>query len=130
MCLNSVHLFAILRNTFQFLSPKLAVQMVRCGVGQPFSWHWSGRTQMANIKSQKKRVGTNELRRVRNMSVRSKMRTLVKNALTAIEEKDAEKIKTAVPEALSAIDRAASKGVIHGNSAARKKSMIQSRVTG
>ncbi|MBI2434770.1 MAG: 30S ribosomal protein S20 [Candidatus Hydrogenedentes bacterium] len=85
---------------------------------------------MANIKSQKKRVGTNELRRVRNMSVRSKMRTLVKNALTAIEEKDAEKIKTAVPEALSAIDRAASKGVIHGNSAARKKSMIQSRVTG
>lgn len=83
---------------------------------------------MANIKSQKKRVLTNEKRRVRNVAVRSKMRTVIKNALTALDAKDAEQIKTAVPEALSVIDRAVTKGVIHRNSAARKKSMIQSRI--
>ena len=82
---------------------------------------------MANIKSQKKRNLTNEKARQRNISVRSKMKTVMKKALTAIESKDAEAIKTAVPEALSVIDRAASKGVIHSNSAARKKSQLQSR---
>ncbi|MBX3177505.1 MAG: 30S ribosomal protein S20 [Candidatus Hydrogenedentes bacterium] len=83
---------------------------------------------MANIKSQKKRILTNEKARQRNMAVRSRMRTMIKGALTAIESQDAEKIKAAVPAALSAIDRAAAKGVIHRNSAARKKSSIQHRV--
>jgi len=83
---------------------------------------------MANIKSQKKRNLTNEKARQRNMAVRSRMRTLIKGALTAIETKDGEKIKVAVPAALSAIDRAASKGVIHRNSAARKKSSIEHRI--
>lgn len=80
---------------------------------------------MANIKSQKKRNLTNEKARQRNVAVRSKMKTVMKKALTAIEAKDAEAIKAAVPEALSVIDRAASKGVIHANSAARKKAQIQ-----
>lgn len=84
---------------------------------------------MANIKSQKKRILTNEKSRQRNMAVRSRMKTMIKGALTAIETKDAEQIKVAVPAALSAIDRAASKGVIHRNSAARKKSSIQHRLT-
>jgi len=83
---------------------------------------------MANIKSQKKRILTNERRRVRNMAVRSRMRTMIKNAMAAVESKDQEKIKAIVPQALSVIDRAASKGVIHRNAAARKKSMIQSRL--
>jgi len=83
---------------------------------------------MANIKSQKKRILTNELARQRNMAVRSKMKTMVKQAMTAIEAKDAEQLKTSVGEALSAIDRAASKGVIHRNAAARKKSTIQTLV--
>ena len=83
---------------------------------------------MANIKSQKKRILTNEKRRVRNMAVRSRMRTMIKNALNAVEAKDAESIKKTVPEALSVIDRAVTKGVIHRNAAARKKSMIQNRV--
>ena len=83
--------------------------------------------EMANIKSQKKRILTNEKSRQRNMAVRSRMRTMIKHALTAIEAKDAEQVKTAVPAALSAIDRAASKGVIHANNAARKKSSIQHR---
>ena len=64
---------------------------------------------MANIKSQKKRILTNEKSRQRNMAVRSRMKTMIKGALTAIETKDAEQIKVAVPAALSAIDRAASK---------------------
>lgn len=85
---------------------------------------------MANIKSQKKRNLTNEKSRQRNMAVRSRMKTMIKGALTAIDAKDADQIKVAVPAALSAIDRAASKGVIHRNSAARKKSSIQHRLTG
>lgn len=85
---------------------------------------------MANIKSQKKRILTDEKARQRNMAVRSRMRTMIKHALTAIETKDADKVKTAVPEALSAIDRAATKGVIHANNAARKKSTLQHRAAG
>ena len=82
---------------------------------------------MANIKSQKKRILTDEARRVRNMSVRSRMKTMIKNALSALESKDSEKVQTALPAALSAIDRAATKGVIHRNAAARKKSALQHR---
>jgi len=82
---------------------------------------------MANIKQQKKRIITNELRRVRNMSFRSRMRTMVKQAEEALESKDVEKIKAALPQALSAIDRAASKGIIHRNNAGRKKSSLQHR---
>ena len=83
---------------------------------------------MANIKSQKKRILTNEKSRQRNMAVRSRMKTMIKHAMTAIEAKDADQVKTTVAAALSAIDRAASKGVIHPNNAARKKSSLQHRV--
>ena len=82
---------------------------------------------MANIKSQKKRILTNEKSRQRNMAVRSKMKTMIKRTLSAIEAKDAEKVKATLREALSSIDRAASKGVIHANNAARKKSSLQHR---
>ena len=83
---------------------------------------------MANIKSQKKRILTNELARQRNMAIRSRMKTMVKQAMTAIEAKDADQLKATVSEALAAIDRAAAKGVIHRNAAARKKSTIQTLV--
>ncbi len=82
---------------------------------------------MANIKSAKKRIRTNEENRQRNISVKSRMKTYVKSALEAIDAKDAEKVKSILPEALAEIDRAASKGVIHVNSAARKKSTLQRR---
>lgn len=82
---------------------------------------------MANIKSQKKRIKTNEKRRQRNMAVKSRMRTYLKQALTAIEAKDPDKVKTILSETLSEIDKAASNGIIHPNSAARKKSMLQRR---
>jgi len=59
------------------------------------------------------------------MSVRSRMKTFMKKAMAAIEAKDTEAVQKALPAALSEIDRAASKGVIHRNSAARKKSSLQ-----
>lgn len=80
---------------------------------------------MANIKSQKKRVLTNELQRQRNVAVKSRLRTYYKNALDAIAAKDAEKVKELLPVALQEIDKAASKGVIHKNTAARRKSRLQ-----
>jgi small subunit ribosomal protein S20 len=80
---------------------------------------------MAKIKSAKKRVITNEKRRQRNLAVKSRLRTYMGQALAAIEAKDKEKVKAVLSQALSEIDRAASKGVLHPNSAARKKSTLQ-----
>ena len=78
---------------------------------------------MANIKSQIKRNRQNEKRRVRNKAVRSEMRTRVKAARTSAEagdENSAENLKLAIKH----IDKAASKGIIHKNNAARKKSRL------
>ncbi len=83
---------------------------------------------MAHSKSARKRLKQNERNRQRNMAVNSRMKTFVKGAMEAIEAKDADKVKVTVPAALSEIDKAASKGVIHQNNAARKKSMIERRV--
>jgi len=80
---------------------------------------------MANIKSSKKRNVTNEIRRQRNVTVKSRLRTYLKQAMAAIEAKDAERVKALLPEALAEIDQAASKGIIHRNSASRKKSTLQ-----
>ncbi len=84
---------------------------------------------MANIKSQKKRIITNEKNRQRNIAVRSRMKTLMKEAQAAIESKDGEKVKSALPAALAVIDKAVTKGVLHPNSAARKKSTLQHRAS-
>ena len=79
---------------------------------------------MANIKSQEKRIRTNELARQRNMAVRSKMKTFVKSAEQAIVG-GGDDTAVVVTKAISEIDRAAAKGVIHKNSAARKKASLQ-----
>lgn len=79
---------------------------------------------MANIKSQEKRIRTNELARQRNVAVRSKMKTFVKSAEQAIVGGGADTVAV-VTKAISEIDRAAAKGVIHKNSAARKKASLQ-----
>jgi small subunit ribosomal protein S20 len=81
---------------------------------------------MANIKQQKKRIGQDAKRRLRNLSVKTRMKTMVKKADAALTA-DPANAKPAVNEALSAIDKAASKGVIHPNSAARKKSSLMHR---
>lgn len=84
---------------------------------------------MAHSKSALKRIRQNERNRQRNVAVKSRMKTYIKQALDALEGDNAETRPTAVAKAISEIDRAASKGVIHANSAARKKSMIQRRAT-
>ena len=78
---------------------------------------------MANIKSQIKRNKQNEKRRLRNKAVRSELKTRTKVATTAAAE-GAENQEELAREALKRLDRAASKGVIHKNQAARRKSRL------
>jgi small subunit ribosomal protein S20 len=77
---------------------------------------------MANIRSQIKRNRTNEKRRQRNRAVKSELRTRVKTALSTTG--DEERGDEALRLALKKIDKAASKGVIHKNAAARRKSRL------
>lgn len=82
---------------------------------------------MANIKSQIKRNRQNERRRLRNKAVRSELKTRQKRAVVAAEqgsEETAELTRLAVKR----LDKAASKGVIHKNAAARRKSRLMKRI--
>jgi small subunit ribosomal protein S20 len=82
---------------------------------------------VANIKSQIKRNRQNEKRRVRNKTVRSELRTRTKSAVAAAET-GAENAAEAERMAMKRIDKAAQKGVIHKNAAARRKSRLAKRV--
>ena len=84
---------------------------------------------MANIKSQIKRNRQNENRRVRNRVYRGSARTAVAKARVAVESGTPETAKAAVMAAISELDRAAAKGVIHKNNAARRKSRLMKRLT-
>jgi small subunit ribosomal protein S20 len=80
---------------------------------------------VANIKSQIKRIKTNEAARERNKRVKSEVRTRTKNALAAAgTENEMETLKAAIKR----IDKAATKGVIHKNQAANKKSGLMRRI--
>ncbi len=79
---------------------------------------------MANIKSQKKRILTNEKARQRNKAVKSALRTHVRKFREALDSGDAEKIQLFGREACRQLDKAVSKGVIHKNQAANRKSAI------
>jgi small subunit ribosomal protein S20 len=81
---------------------------------------------MANIKSQIKRNRSNERRRVRNQGVRSELKTRVKTATTAIEN-GADDAPEAVRQAQKRINKAASKGRIHKNAAARRTSRLMKK---
>ena len=83
---------------------------------------------MANIKSQIKRNRQNEKRRVHNRVFRGKARTLVSKARTLVETGDQTNSVEAVRQAVSALDKAAEKGVIHRNNAARRKSRLMKRL--
>ena len=83
---------------------------------------------MANIKSQIKRNRQNEKRRVRNRVISGSARTYVRKARAAIGEGGAEDARVAVLQAISALDKAAEKGVIHKNNAARRKSRLMKRL--
>ena len=84
---------------------------------------------MANIKSQIKRNRQNESRRLRNRNVRGAARTAVSQARAALEANEPE-TKEAILKAISALDKAAEKGVIHKNNAARKVSRLSRKVNG
>ncbi len=82
---------------------------------------------MANIKSQIKRNKTNEKARLRNKAVKAELKTRVKTAVTAAES-GAENSAEALRLAVKRIDKAATKGVIHKNAAARRKSRLMKRL--
>ncbi len=83
---------------------------------------------MANIKSQKKRNRQNEKARLRNQSVRSSLKTAIRKFREAAEAGDLEKATAAQRAAARALDKASSKGVIHKNQAANRKSAIAQRL--
>jgi small subunit ribosomal protein S20 len=84
---------------------------------------------MANIKSQIKRNRQNESRRVRNRSVRSALRTKSRRFNEALAANDTEAAEQAYRDAARALDRAASKGIIHKNRAADKKSRLAHKLS-
>ncbi|HEY70109.1 MAG TPA: 30S ribosomal protein S20 [Anaerolineae bacterium] len=84
---------------------------------------------MANTRSAKKRIRQNEKRRIRNKNVRTRTRGFIKRARLAIEEGNPEAANEAVKMAISQIDRAKSKGVLHPRNAARRKSRLMKHLT-
>lgn len=78
---------------------------------------------MPNIKSAEKRVRTSAVRRARNASAKSALRTSIKRFETALSENDPN-VEVYLRSAVRALDKAASKGLIHKNTAARKKSRL------
>ena len=83
---------------------------------------------MANIKSKIKRIGTNEKARVRNVAVRSELKTHVRRVREAIAAGDKKTAEQALKSASVKLDKAASKGVIHKNQAANRKSALAQQV--
>ncbi len=83
---------------------------------------------MANIKSQIKRIGTNKKAQERNKAVKSEVKTAVRATRTAIATGDKTAAVAALTLAGKKLDKAASKGVIHKNQAANKKSAIAKQV--
>lgn len=79
---------------------------------------------MANHKSALKRARQNEIRRIRNKSLKTRTKNVTKSVLQAVDEKSIETARSELDSAKSAIDRAAKKGVIHKNTAARKISRL------
>jgi small subunit ribosomal protein S20 len=83
---------------------------------------------MPNIKSAIKRVKTTEVRNAQNTTVKSSMRTAVKKVEAAITTNDSTTAKNAYATAASQLDKAAAKGLIHKNAAARKKARLMKKL--
>jgi small subunit ribosomal protein S20 len=79
---------------------------------------------VANIKSQVKRIRTNELARLRNQATKSSLRTAIRGFREAVSEGDKEKAGELLTSTSRKLDKAVSKGVIHKNQAANKKSAL------
>ena len=83
---------------------------------------------MANIKSQIKRIGTNKKAQERNKAVKSELKTAIRVTREAIVAGDKKKAADALQVATKKLDKATSKGVIHANQAANRKSAIAKQV--
>ncbi len=83
---------------------------------------------MANIKSQIKRIGTNEKAHQRNISAKSAIRTAVKKVKAAVEAKDVKAAEELLNKAFTLIDKSVSDGIQHKNTAARQKSELSNLV--
>lgn len=79
---------------------------------------------MANIKSAIKRIKVTETKTLRNKMIKSAVKTIVKKFDAAVSAGNFEEAKTLLPEVTKAIDKACAKGVLHKNSASRKKSNL------
>ncbi|MCE5204101.1 MAG: 30S ribosomal protein S20 [Coriobacteriales bacterium] len=82
---------------------------------------------MANIKSQKKRILTNEKAHARNKATKSALKTAVRKVNEAVASGDKDTAVAAARAASQALDKAASKGVIHKNQAANRKSAVMKK---
>ena len=85
---------------------------------------------MANIKSQIKRIRTNEKARLRNKAVKSELKTFVRRVRESVAAGDKDAASTALVAASKKLDKAVSKGVIHANQAANRKSALAKAVNG
>jgi small subunit ribosomal protein S20 len=85
---------------------------------------------MANIQQQKKRVRIQARQRLENLRYRSTIKTLTKRLETAAADGDAEQIAAEHRELVRTIDRAATRGALHRNTAARKKSQAAKTAAG
>ena len=83
---------------------------------------------LANTRSALKRMRQTEKRRQRNRKVRAETRTYIKRARAQIEAGELEAAQQTVSQAVRALDKAAEKGVLHRNNAARRKSRLMSRL--
>jgi small subunit ribosomal protein S20 len=83
---------------------------------------------VANIKSQIKRIRTNEAARLRNKTVKSSLKTSIRKFREAADAGNTDEATTLLRDASKALDKAASKGVIHANQAANKKSAMAARL--
>jgi small subunit ribosomal protein S20 len=85
---------------------------------------------MPNIKSAIKRTKTNNERRAHNATIKSAMRTAIKQVEASVANNEADKAKTALTEAAKRIDKAVKTGLVHKNTAARYKSRLAKKVNG
>ena len=83
---------------------------------------------MTTVKSAEKRVITNAKRQLRNKSVRSEVKTEITKAEKYIFAGELEAARAAVTQAISALDKAAEKGILHDNNAARRKSRLMKKL--
>ena len=79
---------------------------------------------MANIKSAKKRILVNDKKNLRNRSIKSALKTTVKKFNAAVAEGNKELAASVLPGVISAVDKAAAKGIMHKNAANRKKAEL------